>query len=109
MMGFMGDRYRIVIRNPTSRRVEAVISVDGLDAIDGKTASYEDKRGYVIAPYGELTIDVDGAGTVVRRYRPASSVRTERLPAPRPVKIHSARGQSGLEAVTVAFAPAHTP
>jgi hypothetical protein len=57
VMGFMGDRYRIRVTNPTSRRVEAVVSVDGLDAIDGKTASAEDKRGYVIAPYGEVTID----------------------------------------------------
>jgi hypothetical protein len=57
VLGSIGERYRIRIANPTSRRVEAVVSVDGLDAIDGRTASYEDKRGYVIAPYGEVTID----------------------------------------------------
>jgi hypothetical protein len=57
VMGVIGDRYRIRISNPTSRRVEAVVSVDGLDAIDGKTASYDDKRGYVIPPWGDLTID----------------------------------------------------
>jgi len=57
VMGSIGDRYRIRITNPTSRRVEAVVSVDGLDAIDGKTASLDEKRGYVIAPYGEVTID----------------------------------------------------
>jgi hypothetical protein len=57
VLGTIGERYRIHIANPTSRRVEAVVSVDGLDAIDGRPATYEDKRGYVIAPYGEVTID----------------------------------------------------
>ena len=57
VLGTIGERYRIRIANPTSRRVEAVVSVDGLDAIDGRTASYDDKRGYVIAPYGEVTVD----------------------------------------------------
>jgi len=57
VMGSIGERYRIRISNPTSRRVEAIVSVDGLDAIDGKTASYEDKRGYVILPYGDVTIE----------------------------------------------------
>src|SRR6266542_600375 len=57
VLGTIGDRYRIRISNPTSRRVEAVVSVDGLDAIDGRTASYQDKRGYVIGPYGDITIE----------------------------------------------------
>jgi hypothetical protein len=57
VLGTIGERYRVHITNPTSRRVEAVVSVDGLDAIDGRTAGYDDKRGYVIAPYGEITVD----------------------------------------------------
>jgi len=57
VMGTIGDRYRVRVTNPTGRRVEAVVSVDGLDAIDGRTASVDDKRGYVIAPYGEVTIE----------------------------------------------------
>jgi hypothetical protein len=57
VMGSIGERYRIRVTNPTARRVEAVVSVDGLDAIDGKTAGYEDKRGYVILPYGDVTIE----------------------------------------------------
>ena len=56
-MGSIGERYRIRITNPTSRRVEAVVSVDGLDAIDGKTAGFDDKRGYVILPYGDVTVE----------------------------------------------------
>jgi hypothetical protein len=57
VMGSQGQRYRIRVRNPTARRVEAVISVDGLDAVDGRTADYRDKRGYLIQPYGEVVID----------------------------------------------------
>jgi hypothetical protein len=57
VMGSIGERYRIRISNATSRRVEAVVSVDGLDAIDGRTASFEDKRGYVISPWGEVIVD----------------------------------------------------
>jgi hypothetical protein len=57
VLGTIGERYRVRIVNPTARRVEAVVSVDGLDAIDGRTASYDDKRGYVLAPYGEITVD----------------------------------------------------
>jgi hypothetical protein len=57
VLGTIGERYRIHIANPTSRRVEAVLSVDGLDAIDGRPATFQDKRGYVIAPFGEITVD----------------------------------------------------
>ena len=56
VMGSLGQRYRIRVRNPTPWRVEAVVSVDGLDAVDGRTAGL-DKRGYVLPPYGEITID----------------------------------------------------
>jgi hypothetical protein len=51
-----GQRYTIRVSNPTARRVEAVISVDGLDVIDGRTADLR-KRGYVVPPYGELRVD----------------------------------------------------
>lgn len=56
VLGRQGERYRIRIDNPTSSRVEAVVSVDGLDAVDGKPASVG-KRGYVVAPFGEVTIE----------------------------------------------------
>jgi len=57
VMGTVGSRYSIVVSNPTGRRVEAVVSVDGLDAIDGHGASYADKRGYILPAYGSATID----------------------------------------------------
>jgi hypothetical protein len=55
--GRRGDRYVIRVHNRTWRRVEAVISVDGRDVIDGKSSSLS-KRGYVIPPHSY--IDVDG-------------------------------------------------
>lgn len=55
-MGTMGQRYRIRVTNPTSQRVEAVVSVDGLDAIDGQTATTS-KRGYIVPAFGSVTID----------------------------------------------------
>jgi hypothetical protein len=56
VLGTVGERYRIRIANPSARRVEAIVSVDGLDAVDGKAAGY-DKRGYLVPAYGEVTID----------------------------------------------------
>jgi len=55
--GFFGSRYAIRVHNRTWQRVEAVISVDGRDAIDGRSAVLS-KRGYIIPPYS--FIDVDG-------------------------------------------------
>ena len=45
------------VSNPTNGRVEAVISVDGLDVIDGESADYRSKRGYIVPPHGNLVID----------------------------------------------------
>jgi hypothetical protein len=56
VLGTAGQRYLLRIRNGSDRRVEVVASVDGRDVMDGRPASLR-KRGYVIAPYGELTID----------------------------------------------------
>jgi hypothetical protein len=56
VMGMMGARYTIRITNPTARRVEAVVSVDGLDVIDGDAGDLH-KRGYIVPPYGETRIE----------------------------------------------------
>ncbi len=56
VQGRAGQRYRIVVRNHSPARVEAVVSVDGLDVIDGNDATF-DKRGYLLAPYGSVVID----------------------------------------------------
>jgi len=55
-IGRDGERYSIVVQNHTNERFEVVLSVDGLDVIDGRPASYG-KRGYLIDPYATITID----------------------------------------------------
>ncbi len=55
--GNSGSRYSIRITNPTNLRVEAVVSVDGLDVIDGETGNFNSKRGYIVPAHGSLVID----------------------------------------------------
>jgi hypothetical protein len=55
-VGEAGARYTIMVQNHSALRLEIVASVDGLDVIDGKPAGYG-KRGYLIRPYGSLSID----------------------------------------------------
>jgi hypothetical protein len=55
-VGEGGHRYTIVLRNNTNFRLEAVISVDGLDVLDGKPAAFA-KRGYIMDPRSEVEID----------------------------------------------------
>jgi hypothetical protein len=56
VQGNASERYIIRIANPTSRRIEAVVSVDGLDVIDGENGDLR-KRGYVVPAYGETRIE----------------------------------------------------
>jgi hypothetical protein len=56
VQGNANERYIIRIANPTSRRIEAVVSVDGLDVIDGENGDLR-KRGYVVLAYGETRIE----------------------------------------------------
>jgi hypothetical protein len=56
VLGDAGERYRIHLVNPTGERVEAVVSVDGLDAVDGRPASLS-KRGYIVPAYGDVVVD----------------------------------------------------
>ncbi len=51
-----GSRYEVVLKNDARRALEVVVSVDGLDAMDGKAASLK-KRGYVLAPFEMLAIE----------------------------------------------------
>ncbi len=55
-VGEQGRRYSIVVRNKTDLRLEAVLSVDGLDVLDGHKASVR-KPGYIIAPHSQLKVD----------------------------------------------------
>ncbi len=56
VQGNANERYIIRITNPTDRRVEAVVSVDGLDVIDGENGDLR-KRGYIVPAYGETRIE----------------------------------------------------
>ena len=38
-VGERGERYEIVLKNDARRPIEVVVSVDGLDVMDGKSAS----------------------------------------------------------------------
>ena len=58
VLGHMGARYTLRVVNHTGRRIEAVLSIDGRDAIDGKPADPRSKRGYLVPAWG--TVDVDG-------------------------------------------------
>lgn len=54
--GIPGHRYGVQMRNRTGARVLAVVSVDGVNAISGATAS-PDQEGYVLDPYQFTEID----------------------------------------------------
>jgi hypothetical protein len=58
ILGQMGQRYTLRVWNRSGRRVEAVVSVDGRDVVDGKPADFRRKRGYLV-PAGSF-VDIDG-------------------------------------------------
>src|SRR5580692_12334120 len=58
LLGQLGARYTLRGANHSGRRVEAVVSVDGRDVIDGKPADFRGKRGYLVPAWG--SVDIDG-------------------------------------------------
>lgn len=56
VLGRAGERYTIVMTNRTGRRFEAVASVDGLDVMTGRPASF-DQRGYILLPFATVRIE----------------------------------------------------
>lgn len=58
VLGQLGARYTLRVINHSGRRIEAVVSVDGLDVIDGKRADFKSKRGYLVPAWG--SVDIDG-------------------------------------------------
>jgi hypothetical protein len=56
VVGRDGERYAIEIVNRTDERIEAVATVDGLDAMDGGRGSIG-KRGYVLERWSSYRID----------------------------------------------------
>jgi hypothetical protein len=50
------SRYSLALANDSNTTYEVVLSVDGLDVIDGRPAGF-DKRGYVVDPFTSVVID----------------------------------------------------
>ena len=55
--GNLGERYVVRVNNHSGRRIEAVVTVDGRDVISGDLGDYRKHRGYIVEPYGSVTID----------------------------------------------------
>jgi hypothetical protein len=58
VMGQLGAHYTLRVSNHSGRRIEAVVSVDGRDVVDGRPADFRTKRGYLVPAWG--SIDIDG-------------------------------------------------
>jgi hypothetical protein len=56
-LGYVGERYEVRIENHSDRRVEAVLTVDGRDAVSGNVGDFVHERGYLVAPHGSVRID----------------------------------------------------
>jgi hypothetical protein len=57
VVGKPGNEYQVRVRNRTGADILAVLSVDGVNAVSGETASWH-QAGYVLAPH--QTLDVKG-------------------------------------------------
>lgn len=55
--GERGERYELLVTNNTASRVEVVVSVDGRDVVTGKPGDFTKHRGYVLEPFGSVSID----------------------------------------------------
>jgi hypothetical protein len=58
VLGHLGERYTLRVVNHSGRRVEAVVSVDGRDVIDGRPGDWYGKRGYLVPAWS--SVDIDG-------------------------------------------------
>ena len=57
VLGGLGERYTLRVRNHSGTRVEAVVTVDGRDVISGNVGDFTDERGYLVDAYGEVEIE----------------------------------------------------
>ncbi len=56
VIGRKGERYSIALRNDSDARLEFVVSVDGLDVLDGKPAAVT-KGGYLLEPGQSMRVE----------------------------------------------------
>ncbi len=57
VLGQHSQRYNIRVINRSNHRIEAVITVDGRDAISGDLGDYVRQRGYIVDPNDSVLID----------------------------------------------------
>jgi hypothetical protein len=57
VLGYLGERYNVRIENHGDRRVEAVLSVDGRDAVSGDAGDFVHGRGYLVPAHGSVVVD----------------------------------------------------
>lgn len=57
VLGHYGARYNVRLINHTGRRVEAVLSVDGRDAVSGDVADFVRHRGYLVPAHGSVVVE----------------------------------------------------
>jgi hypothetical protein len=89
VLGRQGARYLLRVRNGSSRRIEVVASVDGRDVLDGRPSALA-RRGYLVAPFGELTIDgfrVSGSAVAAFRFSGVESSYAARMGDARDVGV----------------------
>jgi hypothetical protein len=55
--GRENQRYNVRVINHSSRRVEAVVSVDGRDVLSGQPGDFKRQRGYLVPAYGSVVIE----------------------------------------------------
>jgi hypothetical protein len=89
VLGALGDRYQVRVRNGSARRAEVVVSVDGRDVVDGRPAALG-RRGYIVAPYGEVVVDgfrLSEAAVAAFRFSPVRDAYAARMGDARDVGV----------------------
>jgi hypothetical protein len=90
VLGEEGERYVVVVRNPSPERVEAVVSVDGRDVLSGRAADFRKHRGYIVPAYGSVRIEgfrqsLDSVATF--RFTDPSNSYSSRMGTPQNVGV----------------------
>jgi hypothetical protein len=57
VLGVEGRRYNVRVVNHSGRRLEAVIAVDGRDAVSGQRVNAVQQRGYIVPAFGSLVVE----------------------------------------------------
>jgi hypothetical protein len=91
VVGIPGQDYKLKLENLTTTRMEVVVSIDGLDVLDGQPASVR-KRGYVIA--AKSSIQIEGM-------RVAGKMKSIRFGTVSASRAATAFGESGARNVGV--------